>query len=99
MTNKEDRTPKEQIRQDDRSQEIFREVITIRPTTSTRPSFTITITQRIADNGETAMATAIVSKQFDIYYEKPNFMKDFANKMIYAAELMEKLNKRVKNGK
>ena len=78
--------------------EIFHETIVIRPMTTTRPAFTITVSQRIAD-GEVAMATALLSRQFDLYHEKPALMKDMANKLIYAAELMEKLNKKVKNGK
>ncbi len=79
--------------------EIFREVIVIRPTTTTRPPFTITITQRIANNNEIAMSTAVLSRQLDVYHEKPNLLKDIACKLIYAAEVMEKLNKKVKNGK
>lgn len=81
------------------SQEIFKEVIIIRPTTTTREQLSITVTQRIANNGEIALATATLSKHLDTYFEKPDLIKDTANKMIYAAELMMKLNKKVKNGK
>jgi len=81
------------------SSEIFREVIVIRPNTTTRQAFSITVTQRIANNGEIAMATAMFSRALDLYHEKPALIRDTANKMIYVAELIERLNKKVKNGK
>ena len=83
----------------DTAKEIFREVITIRPTTTTRPPFTITVQQRVAENNEVALSTAVYSRALDLYHEKPELMEDTANSMIYAARLMRKLNKKVKNGK
>lgn len=83
----------------DASKEIFKEDITTRPTTTSRPPIRITVRQRVADNNEVAMSTATLSRTIDTYFEKPDLMEDLANDLIYAARLMRKLNKRVKNGR
>lgn len=75
--------------------EIAREVITIRPTTTTREAIRITVSQRVANNGEIALATAVLSGKIDAYYEKPEIMEDVAIALINAAFVMRKLNKRV----
>jgi hypothetical protein len=74
--------------------EIAHEVITIRPTTTTRAAIRITVSQRVANNGEIAVATAVLSGKIDAYYEKPEIMEDVAIALINAAYIMRKLNKR-----
>lgn len=76
-------------------EELAHEVITIRPTTTTREAIRITVTQRVANNGEIALATAVLSGHIDVYYEKPEIMEDVAIGLINAAYVMRKLNKRV----
>lgn len=84
---------------DDGSKEIAKEVFTIRPTTTTRPAIRITVTQRVADDGDIAMATASFSQTIPDYFEKPDILEDVAMEMIRAAGAMRRLNRRVKNGK
>jgi hypothetical protein len=85
---------------ENQSQEIHREDFIIRPVTTTRTQpLTITVSQRVIQSGEIAMATAIISKHMDLYYEKPDILEDQGMAMIRAAGLMRKLNKKVKNGK
>ena len=75
--------------------EIHREVINVRQTTTTREAIRITISQRTADNGELALSTANISGHVPAYFEKPDFLEDLAMAMIIAAYHMRKWNKRV----
>lgn len=83
----------------EKTSELFKEVFTIRPTTTTRPAMRLTVAQRVAEDGEIAMATASLSQHFPTYFEKPDILEDMAMEMIRAAGVMRKLNKRVRNGK
>jgi len=80
------------------SGEVNREVITIRPTTTTREAIRLTITQRVADNGEIALATAVLSGKIPSYFEKPEIMEDVAKALLNGAYFMRKFNKKI-NGK
>lgn len=75
--------------------EVNREVITVRPTTTTREAIRITVSHRIADNGELALATASITGMMPTYYEKPDLMEDLAMALINSAFIMRKFNKHV----
>jgi len=81
------------------SREVHHEEIVIRPATTTRQAIKITLTQRATKENEFAMSTAVLSGHLDIYYEKPDILLDIANNLIYAALVMRRLNKKVRNGK
>jgi 3-polyprenyl-4-hydroxybenzoate decarboxylase len=76
-------------------EEIRREVITVRHTTTTREAIRITVSQRIADNGELALATATITGHMPSYYEKPDLMEDLAMALINSAYIARKFNKHV----
>ena len=75
--------------------EIRREVITVRHTTTTREAIRITVSQRVADNGELALATATISGFLPTYFEKPDLMEDVAMALINSAFIVRKFNKHV----
>ena len=75
--------------------EIRREVITVRHTTTTREAIRITVSQRVADNGELALATATITGMIPTYYEKPDLMEDYAMALINSAFIVRKFNKHV----
>jgi len=79
--------------------EIRREVINVRPTTTTREAIRITVAQREADNHELALATAIISGVVPVYVESPDFMEDLGKAYIAGAYFMRKFNKHVENGR
>lgn len=76
-------------------EDIRREVINVRQTTTTREAIRITVSQRNADNGELALATAVFSGRIPAYVESPEFMEDLGMAMIIAAHQMRKWNKYV----
>ena len=78
---------------------LHKEVITIRPPTTTRDPIRITIMQRATDKGEIAMATANLSGLIPDYFEKPDLLEDIGKAFFVAAYFMRRYNKNVKNGK
>jgi hypothetical protein len=79
-------------------EEIRREVINVRQTTTTREAIRVTVAQRNADNGELALSTAVISGKIPLYVESARFLEDLGNALIVAAFFMKKWNKYV-NGK
>ena len=84
-----DEMPKDPIR------EVRHEVINVRQTTTTRDAIRITVSQRYADNGELALATALLSGRIPMYVESAEFMEDLGMALIIAAYHMRKWNKYV----
>ena len=79
-----------------RPSEIRREVITIRPTTTTRAAIRITITQRQNEDQEIAMSTASISGDIPSYLEKPDLLEDLGRAFFVAAHFMRLWNRHVK---
>ena len=78
---------------------IQREVITVRPFTSTREAIRITITQKETDSGELALASWNIGGKIPHYGEKPDILEDLGRLFFVAAYYIRKFNKTVKNGK
>ena len=79
--------------------EIQREVITVRPFTSTREAIRITVTQKKNEEGEPVLASWNIAGKFPYYGEKPDILEDLGRLCFVAAFYIRKFNKAVKNGK
>lgn len=79
------------------SDQIYLEEIVIRPESGTKEEVKIVISQRIS-NGKYALASAVWIGKVETYFESPQYLLDRAAAEIYAAVIMKKLNKKVKNG-
>lgn len=76
--------------------EIYREVVTIRKTTETRPAIRFVITQKIDPlSGDVALASFDLEGELPAHIESPGFLMDLGKGYIYSGMVVELRNKRV----